>query len=93
MVDRQLWGVVSVVAGKPQACHGEAWYKILQAEYRGDEGMAKAEKRTRLMVIKFTQSEFDELEQVAGHYKKSDYVRKAIKVQMASDRIRGKVTD
>lgn len=55
--------------------------------------MAKTEKRTRLMVIKFTQSEFDELEQVAGHYKKSDYVRKAIKVQMASDKIRGRVTD
>lgn len=55
--------------------------------------MAKTEKRTRLMVIKFTQSEFDELEKSAGHYKKSDYVRKAIKVQMASDKIRGKVTD
>lgn len=52
--------------------------------------MAKREKRTRIMIIKLTQSEFDELEKVAGHYKKSDYARKAIKVQMASDRIHGK---
>lgn len=53
--------------------------------------MAKREKRTRIMIIKLTQTEFDELEKVAGHYKKSDYARKAIKVQMASDRIHGKI--
>ena len=51
--------------------------------------MAKSEKKTRIMIIKLTQTEFDDLEKVAGHYKKSDYVRKAIKVQMASDKIRG----
>ena len=55
--------------------------------------MAKAEKRTRIMIIKLTQSEFDELEKVAGHYKKSDYARKAIKMQIASEKIKGKVTD
>ena len=42
------------------------------------------------MIIKLTQTEYDDLEKVAGHYKKSDYVRKAIKVQIASDRIHGK---
>ena len=52
--------------------------------------MAKREKRTRIMIIKLTQTEYDDLEKVAGHYKKSDYVRKAIKVQIASDRIHGK---
>lgn len=52
--------------------------------------MAKREKRTRIMILKLTQTEFDELEKVAGHYKKSDYVRKAVQVQMASDRIHGK---
>ena len=31
--------------------------------------MAKREKRTRIMIIKLTQTEFDELEKVAGHYK------------------------
>ncbi len=51
--------------------------------------MAKKEKKTRIMIIKLTQTEFDELEAVAGHYKKSDYARKAIKVQIASDKIRG----
>lgn len=52
--------------------------------------MAKREKRTRIMIIKLTQTEYDDLEKVAGHYKKSDYVRKAIKVQIASDKIHGK---
>lgn len=53
--------------------------------------MAK-EKKTRILNVKMTEQEYEELEKMAGHYKKSDYVRKAIKVQMASDRIRGKVT-
>lgn len=78
------------MAREPQEGDGQAWNEILQAESRGIEGMAKREKRTRIMIIKLTQSEFDELEKVAGHYKKSDYARKAIKVQMASDRIHGK---
>jgi len=78
------------VAGEPKTGYGQAWDEILQAEGRGVEGMAKREKRTRIMIIKLTQTEFDELEKVAGHYKKSDYARKAIQVQMASDRIHGK---
>lgn len=79
------------MAREPQEGDGQAWDEILQEQNRGVEGMAKKEKRTRIMIIKLTQTEFDELEKVAGHYKKSDYARKAIKVQMASDRIHGKV--
>ena len=56
--------------------------------------MAKKEKKPSdkladKTALKLTQTEFDELEAVAGHYKKSDYARKAIKVQIASDKIRG----
>lgn len=80
------------LAGEPQARYGEARNEILQDNDRGVQRMAK-EKKTRILNVKMTEQEYEELEKVAGHYKKSDYVRKAIKVQMASDRIREKVTD
>ena len=53
--------------------------------------MAKEKKlRNKWIMVRMSQEELDELAKVAGHYKMSDYVRKAIKVQMASDRIHGK---
>lgn len=56
--------------------------------------MAKEKKlRNKWIMVRMTQDELDELAKVAGHYKMSDYIRKAAKVQMASDKIRGKVTD
>ena len=55
--------------------------------------MAKGKKRTKWIMVRMTDEEMDELQRYAGHYKKSDYIRKAIQLQMASDRIRGTVTD
>lgn len=55
--------------------------------------MAKAEKKCRYLIVKLTEAEFEELDKVTGHYKKSDYVRKAIKVQIESDKIRGLSSD
>lgn len=47
------------------------------------------DKKSRILVIKLTQDEFDELERVCPHYGKSRYVREAVKNQIAVDRIRG----
>lgn len=55
--------------------------------------MAKKPKKTRLIMVRMTDEEMDELAKYAGHYKKSDYIRKAVKIQMASDRIRGDSAD
>lgn len=55
--------------------------------------MAKGKKRTKWIMVRMSDEEMDELQRYAGHYKKSDYIRKAIQLQMASDRIRGAVTD
>lgn len=55
--------------------------------------MAKKPKKTRFIMVRMTDEEMEELAKYAGHYKKSDYIRKAVKVQMASDRIRGNATD
>lgn len=54
--------------------------------------MAKDKKRNKWIMVRMTDEEMDELQRYAGHYKKSDYIRKAIQLQMASDRIRGTVT-
>lgn len=40
--------------------------------------MAKKEKRTRYLIVKVTDAEFERLEKVAGHYKKSEFIRDAI---------------
>ena len=53
--------------------------------------MAK-EKKTKWIMVRMTEDELAELARVAGHYKKSDYIRKAVQVQMASDRIRGNIS-
>lgn len=49
----------------------------------------RGEIRNKYVIVRLTQEEFDALSKATGHYRKSDYVRKAIKVQMASDKIRG----
>ena len=55
--------------------------------------MAEKKKRNKWIMVRMTDEELAELDRVAGHYKKSDYIRKAVKVQIASDKIRGKVAD
>ena len=52
--------------------------------------MAK-ERKTKWIMVRMSEEELEELAKVAGHYKKSDYIRKAVQVQMASDRIRGNI--
>ena len=53
--------------------------------------MAKKERRTRQMQIRLTESEYQTLENVAGHWRKSEYVRQAVLEKMSSEK--GKVTD
>ena len=55
--------------------------------------MAKKKKKNKWIMVRMSDEEMDELAKFAGHYKKSDYIRKAVKIQMASDRIRGNATD
>lgn len=52
--------------------------------------MAKKERRTRQMQIRLTESEYQRLEKVAGHWRKSEYVRQAVLEKMASDRCKFK---
>jgi hypothetical protein len=66
------------VVGEPKTGHGEAWDEILQRKDRGVQRMAKKEKRTRYLIVKVTDAEFERLEKVAGHYKKSEFIRDAI---------------
>ena len=53
--------------------------------------MAKKESRTIHMQIRLTESEYQRLEKVAGHWKKSEYVRQAVLEKMETEG--GKVTD
>lgn len=46
---------------------------------------AVREKRERQMQIRLKQSEYDTLERICGHYKKSEYVRQAVLEKMERD--------
>lgn len=47
--------------------------------------MAKKEKRTRYLIVKVTDAEFERLERIAGHYKKSEFIRDAIAEKIKKD--------
>ena len=81
------------MAREPKARDGETRHKVLQTDNRGVQRMAEKKKKNKWIMVRMTDEEMDELAKFAGHYKKSDYIRKAVKVQMASDRIRGNATD
>ena len=78
LVDRERRRVACTVVGEPQTGHGETWDEILQRQDRGVQTMAKKEKRTRYLIVKVTDAEFEKLDKVAGHYKKSEFIRDAI---------------
>lgn len=48
--------------------------------------MAEKQKRTKWIMIRMTDEEMYEVAKYAGHYKKSDYIRKAVKKQIEADK-------
>ena len=50
--------------------------------------MAEKQKKNKWIMVRMTDEEMEELAKIAGHYKKSEYIRNAVKAQMIKDRAR-----